>query len=1221
MERSIQLLNDLYTSYKDLMILIIGTLIGWILTKLLPAICSYISRFVSLIGKKLGGRLAHKNIRETYLNWLVYKTQDLNLTGIIGSGEKPKLEQIFISLRIVKEYDKISKKDDVTEAEITKSFMKTLSAQYYEYLNLFISSFLLDLSYLLIYNLKKNKSEMNIFTPNSLWKISHIYNREGLDRIIIILIYFVSLYIIPISLFLKLNLFPYWDFFGSTLWSILTIISIYVIYISFQDADPSIHRPNYMSFRLIFLFLITAPIIPIYSIVQNNIIHGLQSPLSIEGGIIVGTVLSGILLVYLNSGPQFRTYDRYTSNKLSAKGIGDILSSNNYIAILGKPGSGKSTLSQFLALTFAKEKAGDPKIKRKGCLKDRFGTNEWCLPIFIPLKDISKFLVEADSKRYDNLIIEAFRQKILPSNIRNVLTDSYIYHMLKNKKCLFLLDGLDEVQDSFEFNAVSKEINGIISRFPENKVIVTSRHSGWRGGIGSQFNVFEIEDLNDEEISSFIDSWYNAIEENRTRISEKIKSKEEQNFWKGEAYEKANKLKQALSDTKSIRQIAENPLLLSIVCFVHYNKTLPKERLRLYEDCSNLLLVQWDEEKGLAIDDTKLTSARKEEIIQEIAFSFHTGKIGEAFGRKEATGDEIIPIVEKKLKEFEMDPKQAGSLFQKLIDRSGIIVITDKYANKYSFSHLTFQEFYSAKYLYVNQLDIFQVISEGTEKSTDALNGWWREVLLLYCLLIRDPSKIIEELYRDSENDILQQNLQLAVQCLDESVKVTNQGVRDKIIEQVLLIRAHRSSKSQIESLDPRIVSYLFNFAQSPLFYRHVILNKIIQVKNDEVSFLISKIVLLSQSANRHMRLIAVDALNLLAFKFDIYRDIDPRFLNELLNDPDSNVQRATAKLMLDTYPRPLDDTISNNIFNIIERNLTSNEYDLLESMEFKFDYLFLRYYLDSKSSFNLAEESCQILRQLMEASSEGVLVDFRTKMEKIAINTFNAKTKEIGAYYGGYYYPCFECVLKNLILMGDEKLNEIYKFQLLEALLKGNTHQQIFAIQALSELYGSDDSIVQLVLDKLNAPHSKVRIAVLSSLNKLNIKDDGFQNILTYLEYHRKPFSTFKASQKFVTQILIGRGEIGLAKTELISLETYFKHKDKANTRSTSKKPRFDEMGDKIDNFLHKKDLSRKISNYRFLNGHGKSLDENSLLELVNKPNISLNEAVFDILLEKKIV
>lgn len=1221
MESLIQLLKDLYTNYKEVMLILFTGLATLSLEKLLPTICSRFSLLFSLIGKKIGGRLAHKNIRETYLNWLVYKKQDLNLTGVIGTEEKPKLEQIFISLRVVRERDKLSKNENNIDTVEKKSFVKTLSAIFNEYFDLFFFS-TSKKTYQSYSQYKENIIIKNkLFKPNFLWKINSIYHREGFDVIIILLIFLGLLYLFPFFIFtnfkfLNLIIPQVAVHIGSFLWSFFTIVSIIFLCLIYYEEESKFQRQTIVLILLL-LVIIIVPIIPIFIVItQNNTNSNLQSLSSLKQGIVDGISLSAILLVIsIIHSKISKLFNRHESEKIYAKGIGDILSSNNYIAILGKPGSGKSTLSQFLALTFAKEKAGDPKIKRKGCSKDRLGMNKWYLPIFIPLKDISKFLVETDSKKYDNLIIEAFRRNVLPSYIQNVLTDSYIYYMLKNKECLFLLDGLDEVQDGKEFSTIIEEINGLISRFPENKVIVTSRHSGWRGGIGSHFSVFEIEDLNDKEIFRFIDKWYNAIEENRAGFLGN-KSEGEKKFWKDEASEKASKLKQALSDTKSIRQIAENPLLLSIVCFVHYNKTLPKERLRLYEDCSNLLLVQWDQEKGLVVDDTKLTSARKEEIIQEIAFSFHTGKIGEAFGRKEANSDEIIPIVERKLKEFEMDPKQAESLFQKLIERSGVIIITDEYAKRYSFSHLTFQEFFSAKYIFVNKLDVFRVVLEETENSTDALNGWWREVVLLYCLLIRDPSKIIETLYNYSENDILQQNLQLAVQCLDESVKVTNQKIKSEIIEQVFLIRIHSNSELRLKSLDPRIVPYLFKFAQSPFFYRHVIADKIIQVKGDEVIFLTSKIFKLLQSANRHDRLIAVESLNLLFFKFDVYQSVDQKILNNLLTDSDLDVKKATAKLILSIYPKPLDDTVSKKIFDIIKQEFIPNNYfslDFPKDIEKRNEYIY-HYYIDEEGHLELIAESCKILKRLIEASSNEILVIFQKDLEKILINLFNIKS-----YFSvERYYHCFECVLENLILI-DSELNESYRSQLLEALSKGDIRQQVFAVKALSKFYTSDVFVIQSILDKLNAPHSKVRTAVLSSLNNLNIKDDKFKDILIYLEHHRKPISNLRRKQKLITQILVGRGEVGLDEGELNLLNKYFENLNQSNTSTIGKRSEFYELSDEIDSFLYKKDLSKKIREYGLLDIYEKSLEEDSLLELLNKPDIYLNEAAFDIFLEKK--
>jgi hypothetical protein len=202
-----------------------------------------------------------------------------------------------------------------------------------------------------------------------------------------------------------------------------------------------------------------------------------------------------------------------------------------------------------------------------------------------------------------------------------------------------------------------------------------------------------------------------------------------------------------------------------------------------------------------------------------------------------------------------------------------------------------------------------------------------------------------------------------------------------------------------------------------------------------------------------------------------------------------------------------------------------------------------------------------------------------------------------------------------------DNELNKIYKFQLLEALLKGNIHQQVFAIKALSELYSSDISVIQPILDKLNAPHSKVRMALLSSLNNLNIDNVKSKDILTYLEHHRKPFSDLSLIQKFITQILIGRGEIGLEDNELALLNKYFEGRNQNNDTKTNKRSEFYELNDKINDFLYKKDLKKKIRDYTYLDNLGESLDETNLLELLNESDIYLNEAVFDIFLEKKLL
>ena len=104
-----QRLVDFYQNYEKLAIALLSLFGGAILTKLLPALYEFFKNVLFGIGHKIGGKLAYNSIRDRYLTWAVLAYQDLNLTGIIGSGQKPRLEQVFLSLQILEE--SISKED------------------------------------------------------------------------------------------------------------------------------------------------------------------------------------------------------------------------------------------------------------------------------------------------------------------------------------------------------------------------------------------------------------------------------------------------------------------------------------------------------------------------------------------------------------------------------------------------------------------------------------------------------------------------------------------------------------------------------------------------------------------------------------------------------------------------------------------------------------------------------------------------------------------------------------------------------------------------------------------------------------------------------------------------------------------------------------------------------------------------------------------------------
>ncbi|MHB8779063.1 MAG: NACHT domain-containing protein [Anaerolineales bacterium] len=326
---------------------------------------------------------------------------------------------------------------------------------------------------------------------------------------------------------------------------------------------------------------------------------------------VIGTIL-GLIAIAIIRRISNKDEER---EKLFTKNLRQIFVQQNHIAILGKPGAGKSTLVQFIALTFARAKAGDRKLRRTNIVKQKLGLDTWYFPILIPLRKVAKHLIDEDTDGGTNLLIEIWKDKILPSDIRADLPDGLIHRLLKQNRCIILLDGLDEVADDNEFKMVAKEIRGFSSRYNGNKFILTSRFAGWRGGVGSAFQEFELDDLGDQQILSFINSWYHAIEENRIVGGVQNESESERTQRFRIARSKAKNLIDAFENVEGIRHLAKNPLLLSLICFVHYNQALPRERLSLYLECSKLLLMQWDLEKGIVIDDTDLTLKQKEAII------------------------------------------------------------------------------------------------------------------------------------------------------------------------------------------------------------------------------------------------------------------------------------------------------------------------------------------------------------------------------------------------------------------------------------------------------------------------------------------------------------------------------------------------------------------------------------------------------------------------------
>lgn len=1077
MDQILLALEEFYKSHEKLAIALASSLATFVLTLIavfIRRIFGAVRNAVVWIGKRLGGRFVYKSFLDSYLSWMVVEYQDLNLTGIIGSGPKPKLEQVFISLSLSREAEPPLEEPLTGLAKVWDRITSVLRRRHTSKV------------------IKRAPKTITFYQRRRAYKIKCFLERNE---------EFFSTFLEVFSLALIIGFFallPAYLLFWSTtssLWIIGLaglISGLAVILLLWGLLESLIEKE-------IILILLAGIPLALYILIGAFLVYTKGIPPEGATFASIGAALSiGVISIW-----RWTVSRRALAEGEFADRIRKLLNQYDNVAILGKPGAGKSTLVQFLALAFAQEKAGERKLRKRGIVGEKLGLDTWYLPILIPLRKVSKTLLERDADGSANLLLEAWRDKVLPSDIRADFPDKVFLKMLKKRRCILLLDGLDEVANDEEFRTVIREIKGFSSRYAGNKFIITSRFSGWRGGVGSTFQEFQVDDLTDGQIGDFIDDWYQAIEENRVLGGVEAETPTEKAQRLRKARFRAKDLKDALHEVESIRRLAENPLLLSIICFVHYHKTLPRERLSLYQDCSNLLLLQWDREKGLPVDDTDLTLKRKEAIMQEIAFAMHTGRIGKEFGGKEATGREIIPIIEEKLGQFRLPVENARPLFQKLINRSGIIVSVERYTDRFSFSHLTFQEFYTAQYIFVNRLDI---LTHFADESTERLASWWREVVLLYASMVKDSSKLIHEMCKSTLinlDDLAGKRLQIAGQCLLQAVAVEDQTIEQMVLQNLVDVRSGMRGGIIIDTSPPReLRTYLLNFANCSSFSWYALRFAVNELKeNTDLDALVARLVQLGKSVDSDAAAASLQVLREVMAAYTLTEVMSPDDITAFLEQPSEQVKLETLLLVC------------------TQGDLLAKRVLLSEIISFALEDSYFDYP-------GLYEAQLQLIRQLPK-------VPYETKSDKLWIQealwkAFCRIERQPPRWdlrrFGG-------TIAVSIVLMSTEGKRLSYVTEFLEMLQTGSQSNQLLAIEVLSQLLQEmkiKEAVDELVRS-LQSPYRSVRHAALKALETMDIKPSQVKQITSILETGLQSLPFLRRVSAYLGKLFTGKGQIGV--------------------------------------------------------------------------------------------
>ncbi len=402
----------------------------------------------------------------------------------------------------------------------------------------------------------------------------------------------------------------------------------------------------------------------------------------------------------------------------------EVLPGHPHAVIIGDPGSGKTTFLRFAAQILARAQLG-----ASGLAERRLGLDGAPpFPIFVRLSRFAEYLAngrdpgarvpeEAPQHFFDYLA------HTLEGHLYG-LASEYLGSRVREGGCYLLLDGLDEVPDRLR-ERVARIVEAVIREAGAvNRHLVTCRTRAYEGMTQlADLESFRLAPFESAQIEAFVAAWARALF--------RVGPGDRESPAAGEAESYRESLLEAMRSHPNVGPLTENPLMLTMLAVVHWNrKRLPEQRADLYEEAVAYLLESRKEQSTYA-------ATLRREALQVLAlrmFEDHEGA-QRSLGRMEAA-DAVAGVLAT-------DRQRALEFLENESLHSGLLV--SRTEGEVEFWHLTFQE-----YLAALELAMGGEYWEGIEKRIH--DDRWGEVVLLLggCLRraggLRAARKFVEKI-------------------------------------------------------------------------------------------------------------------------------------------------------------------------------------------------------------------------------------------------------------------------------------------------------------------------------------------------------------------------------------------------------------------------------------------------------------------------------------------
>jgi predicted NACHT family NTPase len=382
------------------------------------------------------------------------------------------------------------------------------------------------------------------------------------------------------------------------------------------------------------------------------------------------------------------------------------------LVVKGAPGSGKSMLLKYLALSYSEEGFKN--------LSDR------PVPILLELNRLNEA----------NLTVEKLEQHLVAACDRHNFpkANRFISQGLKDGRLLLLLDGLDEVSSGVRSSVVRCLKDFLeLEKYKKCRVIITCRTAVYHNEFfDNTEETLEIDEFSDQQMRRFLQAWKSEMPPEKS----------------------VEQLIQNLRAKPKIMALARNPLLLTIIAYLYTDTpfVLPHSRAEFYTKATDVLLELRDQERNI---DNQYRGVNKRRVLQHLALYAQNSTNRQQQDRRSLLDSEVWEQVKQVLPSLNLEPKDANSIVDEIVKRSGLLLRIDG-GQRYYFPHLTLQEYFVAAAL--------------TDKQAELIQKWqnapsdWLEIVKLWCGLPNNSTDLITAVY--------QQDTLTAFECLADAQEV-----------------------------------------------------------------------------------------------------------------------------------------------------------------------------------------------------------------------------------------------------------------------------------------------------------------------------------------------------------------------------------------------------------------------------------------------------------------